>query len=263
MQRIAITSSTCEKLYKKNEGKEMSYYASKKSKLLKEFDKTAELMQDYLAKRYGKELADRLFRETRQEYEELIPEIPYIRDIRAGALNSFLLIVAQELAVYRVMKEHTETLGEIWEICHEAIKRRMENFSRIKRWFLKRLMFSGFLKRRVKRRAERGEQLKFGDFEVRYIIGDGKEFDWGADYVACGHYSFLKAQGAEEFAPYVCLSDIALGDALGWGLIRTQTIADGCQSCDFRFKKGSKTMISSKTPEVQVTVERIRKNSSW
>ena len=238
----------------------MNYYLPKKSKLLKDFDKTADLVEDYLVKRYGKELADRLYRETRQEYEKIIPEIPHIEGPRARPLNLFLLIVAQELAVYRIMKKHGKSLGEAWEICHEAIKLRMEKFSKIKRWLLKKLMYSNFLMKRVKRRAERGEQLKFGDFEVKYLIGDGREFDWGVDYVACGHYTFLKAQGAEEFAPYVCLSDIALGDALGWGLIRTQTIADGCESCDFRFKKGSETKISSKTPEVQATIEKILKS---
>jgi hypothetical protein len=238
----------------------MNYYLPKKSKLLKDFDKTADLVEDYLVKRYGKELADRLYSETRQEYEKIIPEIPHIEDPRARALNLFLLIVAQELAVYRIIKKHGKSLGETWEICHEAIKLRMGKFSKIKRWLLKKLMYSNFLMKRVKRRAERGEQLKFGDFEVRYLIGDGKEFDWGVDYVACGHYTFLKAQGAEEFAPYVCLSDIALGDALGWGLIRTQTIADGFQTCDFRFKKESETRISSKTPEVQATIEKILKS---
>jgi hypothetical protein len=238
----------------------LNYYLPKKTKLLKDFDKTADLTKDYLVKRYGEELAEKLYRETRQEYEKIIPEIPHIEGPRARALNLFLLIVAQELAVYRIMKKHGKSLGEAWEICHEAIKLRMEKFSKIKRWLLKKLMYSNFLMKRVKRRAERGEQLKFGDFEVKYLIGDGKEFDWGVDYVACGHYTFLKAQGAEEFAPYVCLSDIALGDALGWGLIRTQTIADGCESCDFRFKKGSETKISSKTPEVQATIEKILKS---
>ena len=238
----------------------MNYYLPKKTKLLKDFDKTEDLTQDYLVKRYGEELAEKLYRETRQEYEKIIPEIPHIEGPRARALNLFLLIVAQELAVYRIMKKHGKSLGEAWEICHEAIKLRMEKFSKIKRWLLKKLMYSNFLMKRVKRRAEKGEQLKFGDFEVKYLIGDGKEFDWGVDYVACGHYTFLKAQGAEEFAPYVCLSDIALGDALGWGLIRTQTIADGCESCDFRFKKGGETKISSKTPEAQATIEKILKS---
>ena len=237
------------------------YYVSRKSKLLKDFDKTADLVRAYLVQRYGGEFTDTLYRETRQGYEDLIPEIPYIEGARSRALNSFLLITAQELAVYRAMKKHGKGTGEAWEICHEAIKRRMEKFSCIKRRLLKYFMFSRFLRRRVRRRAERGEQLKFGDFEIRYLIGDGEEFDWGVDYVGCGNYNFMKAQGAEEFAPYVCMSDIALGDALGWGLIRTQTLADGCQFCDFRFKKGSETIISSKTPEVQATIEKIRKNS--
>ena len=142
----------------------------------------------------------------------------------------------------------------------DRIKLRMEKFSKIRRWLLKYLMYSGFLKRRVRRRAQKNEHLKLDDFEVRYIVGDGEEFDWGVDYVACGNYNFVKAQGAEEFAPYVCMSDIALSNALGWGLIRTQTIADGCEYCDFRFKKGSDTRISSKTPEVQATIEKIQKS---
>jgi hypothetical protein len=216
-------------------------------------------MQAYLVQRYGEEFSDILYREARQEYEDLIPEIPYIEGARARALNSFLLITAQELAVYRAMKKRGKGPGEAWEICHEAIKRRMEKFCCIKRRLLKYFMHSNFLKRIVRRRAERGQQFKFGDFEIRYLIGEGEEFDWGVDYVGCGNYNFVKAQGAEEFAPYVCMSDIALGDALGWGLIRTQTIADGCQSCDFRFKKGSETKISSKTPEVQATIEKILK----
>lgn len=233
----------------------MSCYASKKSKLLKDFDATAGLMRDYLVRLYGREFADTLNKEARLEYENLIPEVPYIRGMRARPLNSFLLITAQEVAVYKTMKKHGKGPSEAWGICHEAIKRRMKTFSNTKRWLLKRLMYSRFLMKRVKRRVERQEQLKFGDFELRYVLGDGTDFDWGVDYVACGNYNFAKAQGAEEFAPYVCMSDIALSDALGWGLIRTHTIADGCDSCDFRFKKGSKTKISSKTPEVQAAIE--------
>ena len=240
----------------------MSYYVSRKSKLLKDFDRTAALLRDHLIQRYGEELADTLHREARQEYENLIPEVPFVRDARARALNSFLLVTAQEVAVYKAMKRQGKGPGEAWEICHEAIRERMRTFSKMKRWLLKRLMHSRFLLRRVTKRAEKREQLKFGDFEIRYVLGDGTDYDWGVDYLACGNYNFAKNQGAEDFAPYVCMSDIALGDALEWGLIRTQTLADGCDSCDFRFKKGSDTKISSKTPEVQATIERIRKKGS-
>ena len=66
----------------------MSYCASKKSKLLKDFDKTAALLEDYLVGRYGKDLADELHRQTRQEYERIIPQIPHIKGLRAALLLS-------------------------------------------------------------------------------------------------------------------------------------------------------------------------------
>jgi len=55
----------------------MSYYASKKSKLLENFDTTACFIQDYLVLLYGQEFADTLIREVRLEYENLIPEVQH------------------------------------------------------------------------------------------------------------------------------------------------------------------------------------------
>ena len=237
--------------------KEQSYYASRKSQLLKDFDKTANLVRSSIISKYGLDFANTLYRDTRQEYEMLIPQIPHLEGVRGGLLNSFLRPSAQEIALYKAMKKHGKTAGETWEICHEALRLRMEKYPRIKSWLLARLMYSSFLKRRIQKRAEEGQQLRFGDFEVRYVIGDGEDFDFGIDYIACGNYKLAKDQGAEEFAPYICMSDIALSDAMEWGLIRTETLADGCDRCDFRFKKGGKTQISSKTPEVQATIERI------
>jgi len=230
--------------------------------MLKDFDKTANIVRNSVVASYGSDFADTLYQETRQEYEALIPQIPHIEGIRGSMLNSFLLITAQEVAVYQAMKKRGKTAGEAWEICHEALKLRMERYSKLKRWLLERIMHSGILIKRMRKLAETGKQPRFGDFEVRYVIGDGEEFDFGVDYVACGNYKFVLDQGAEEFAPYVCMSDIALSNALGWGLIRTETLADGCERCDFRFKKGGKTHISSKTPEVQSTIERISKKEA-
>jgi hypothetical protein len=225
--------------------------------MLRDFDKTADLVRDFVVSGYGPDFADKIYQEARQQYEVLIPQLPHIEGIRGNMLNSFLRITAQELAVYKAMKKLSKTAGEAWEICHEALKLRMEGFSKVKRWLLGRIMNSGVLMRRMRKLAEAGEQPRFGDFQVGYVMGDGKDFDWGVDYVACGNYKFVLDQGGEEFAPYVCMSDIALSDALGWGLIRTETLADGCERCDFRFKKGAKTQISSKTSEVQSTIERI------
>jgi hypothetical protein len=233
------------------------HYSSQKDKLLYDFDRTAQLVVSFVAKRNNEEYAAGLYRDARQEYEAIIPQVPYIDGARARPLNAFLRITAQEVAVYKAMKKHGKTPGEAWEICHEAIRMRMEEFPKWKAWLFRRLMYSPLVKRRIRRRAEKNEQLRFGDFEVRYVIGDGKGFDWGVDYVRCGNLELVKKLGAEEFAPYVCMSDIPLGRRLGWDLIRTQTLADGCDYCDFRFKKGAGTQITSKTPEVQQTIDRI------
>lgn len=233
------------------------YYNQKKDKLLKNLDKTVSLTRERLATRYSQEFIDTLAQDARKEYNRMIPDIPHIAGAMAKALNSFLLITAQEVALYKAMKKHGKSPAEAWEICHNAITARMEMFPRWKVWLMNKLMYSGIMKQRIKKRAENNEHLVFGDFEVGYLIGDGNDFDWGTNYLQCGNYNFVKSQGVEEFAPYVCLSDMALGKALGWGLIRTETLADGCDKCDFRFKKGAGIQISSKTPEVQKTIEKI------
>lgn len=229
--------------------------------LLGDFDETARLVRRFLADRYGEQGADALCRAAREKYEEIIPQTPRIEGVRARAMNSFLRITAQEIAVYKAVEERGGTAPEAWEICHEAIRLRMGGFPKWKRWLLRRLMHSGIVRRIARRREEKNEQPRFGDFEVRYLSGDGSDFDFGVDYVRCGNLELAKRLGAEEFAPYVCMSDIALSNALGWGLIRTQTLADGCSHCDFRFKKNGETRISSKTPEVQETIERIERRS--
>ena len=100
-------------------------------------------------------------------------------------------------------------------------------------------------------------QGTIGSFEVEYLLGSGRDFDLGVNYLQCGNLSIVKRLGAEEFTPYICMSYIALSDALKWGLIRTYNLADGFPFCDFRFKKGAATQISSKTPDVQAVIERI------
>jgi hypothetical protein len=109
----------------------------------------------------------------------------------------------------------------------------------------------------MERRAEKEERLRFGDCEIRYVVGRASDFDWGVDYVPCGNLELATRLGADEFAPYICVWDIPLSDVLGWGLVRTQTLADGRDHCDFRFRKGAGTHITSKTPEVQETIDRI------
>ena len=240
----------------------VGYYIARKDKLLRDFEASCALIRSSLKARYGEDLASKLASEAREQYEKLIPEIPFIKGRRARPLNIFLLISAQELAVYKALAERGKSPAEAWELCHEALRLRLAAFPQWKRRFMRRFMFSGLVRRVVARRVRNKEKHRFGDFEIEYVIGDGGQFHFGVNYLQCGNYKLVAEHGGDEFAPYICMSDIVLSEAMGWGLIRTQTLADGCPYCDFRFKKGAVTQISSKTPEVQKTIERIRKKEA-
>lgn len=176
-------------------------------------------------------------------------------------MNGFLRLTAQEVAVYKAVESRGGTPADAWEICDEAIRLRMESFPGWKRSLLGWVMFSGLARRVFRRREAKDECIAAGDFEIRYVTGDGSDFDIGIDYVRCGNLELVRELGAEAFASYACLTDIALSDALGWGLIRSETLADGCSRCDFRFKKGGETQISSQIPKVQEMIEKIEQRS--
>lgn len=229
----------------------MNYYVPKKTKLLKSFDKTENLVRDYVVSRYGESPADTLTLNARQKYEQLIPHIPHVEG--PPALNSFIRIAALELSVFKAMKEHGKSAGEALELCHEAIKARMEAMPKLIKRFIGWYFFTGFAKNRARKMSGRD----LGGFTFDFVEEDD---GWGINYRRCAIYDFFKEQDAEDFSPYACLSDIALSDSMGWGLKRSETLADGCDKCDFRFRKGAKTEISSRTPEVQETIDQIVSN---
>ena len=240
----------------------VGYYSAHEAKLLKRLDDICLSMKNLIITRYDVNFADNLLRDIHLEYQKLIPEIPYIKGIRAQFLNTFLIVTAQELAAYKAMKKHGKSASEAWELCHQAIKIQMQTFPKWKRRLMRQFMFSGFIKKIMARREHSHQKGHFGDFEIEYLAGNNDNFDIGVNYHQCGNYNFAIKQGCADFAPYICMSDIALSDALGWGLTRTQTLADGCKYCDFRFKKGSSTNISSKTPEVNKIIRQLNNSSA-
>lgn len=133
--------------------------------------------------------------ETRQEFERLIPQLPYIGGKQP--FTEFIVFTAMLLAVYHVSKSRGKTVEQTGE-----------------------------------------------DYVYDFIPGDGITFDYGVDYLECASCKFLAKQGAPELAPYLCPVDVLYSEALGWGLTRTKTLAEGADKCDFRFKKGGSTNVA-------------------
>jgi hypothetical protein len=214
------------------------YYLVRKPNLLKGHDKVISAGKSFAVSRYRETFAETLARESREEFEKLIPQIPYTGG-KENPLTDNLVRSASSLAIYRSMQRRGKTVGETGELIYRAyevwMKRRFPGFvGRL----VGRLWITRVGRRRFERQARRSQQRQFpDDWVFEFIEGDGETFDWGMDFSECGIVKFYHSQGADELAPYLCLVDFAMFKALGVGLRRTETLAGGWARCNVRFKK--------------------------
>lgn len=216
----------------------MNYYLAQKGKLLKEYNKMMELARPYLTERYGAEMADTAVAESILEFEQLIPEIPYIGG-KANSMTDTLVQMATLLALYRVLKRHGKPVAEIGELAHRMAQAWVDQYPLFVRRLVGRYYFSTFNRRQLAQKAETLRQQQYpGDFVREVVLGGPDDhFAWGVNYLECGVVKFFAAQDAAEFSPFMCEIDYLLFPALGIDLQRTGTIAQGCSHCDFRFTK--------------------------
>ena len=196
-----------------------------------------------LVTRFGKGRTDGLVEEIRQEVAALTSEVSYI----GGEENMFtewLTYGVYYLAVYRVLKAEGQSVEEVGKVIFDTFQAMADYPKRLLRLvgsFKYNDQYVGRLKEAVAKTQERRYP---GDWVATFVEGDGEEFDYGIDITECGICKFYRAQGADELAPYLCLSDYVVSDAFDRGLVRYKTLAEGAEVCDFRYKKGRETFVS-------------------
>ena len=217
------------------------YYCRNEARLIKEHQKMAAAGREFGVARYGEAFTDTITRESLAEFRALIPALPYIGG-RQNSLTGNLVSSASALAFYRVMKRHGRTIDEAGEYLYRLMEAWVNRYPRFVRRLMGRYYMSQHNREKSRQKAATSQERRYpGDWVREHVEGDGDTFDWGVDYTECGIVKFLHSQGADEFAPYLCLLDYALFGALGIELRRTQTLAEGGERCDFRFKKGGET----------------------
>ena len=92
-------------------------YNSSKSKLLKYFDKSIVRVKHILVSRYGEEQAHILIKASRQEYEALITQVPYI-GVKSPFLI-FLLPTVRGMAIYRALQRYGKTIDDAGQLIYE------------------------------------------------------------------------------------------------------------------------------------------------
>jgi len=196
-----------------------------------------------LVTRFGKGKASNLMEDIRQEYKALTPEIPYI----GGEDNMFtewLIYGAYYLAVYRVLKAERQSVVTAGKVIFDTFQA-MADYPK---WLLRlvgSLTYNERYVNQLKEAVAKTQERRYpGDWVATFIEGDGEEFDYGIDITECGICQFYHAQGADELAPYLCLSDCVVSNAFDRGLVRYKTLAEGAEVCDFRYKKGRETFVN-------------------
>ncbi len=217
-------------------------YVNRKNQLMRTFDKSLTRVKPSVVSWLGEEQASRFMREARQEYEALIPRIPFIGN--SNLALSFFFPTTRYLAVYRALQKQGRTVEDAGRLVFMIGTEEARAIPYIARRFMEYLWFSPLFRGLIKKRAIRSQQRRYpGEPVINYVEGDGREFDYGVDYTECAHCKFLRAENAFELTPYVCATDKPISELIGWGLTRMMTIAEGFPKCDFRFKKGGTTHV--------------------
>ncbi len=197
--------------------------------------------------RYGRDSAIEIILEARNEFEALIPEIPYLGRKRNGItelpfnadVESYkfqsLFGSCLDLARYKALKKRSIPLEEITSVLYEAHK---ESNSKLSLEFRQLYNENWFNQETWKIGCAESEKREYeSDWVLSYVQGDGVEFDFGFDVTECAPTKIFPSHGAEEFVSSICPLDDLLSDICGLGLVRTQLISKGDERCDFRFKQ--------------------------
>jgi hypothetical protein len=213
------------------------YYTSRKWQLMVGFDLAVRLVRGIAVARYGEQLAEIVLVGARREYELLIPQLPYIGG-RRNPLTQIMISAGMFLALYRAMKFQGKEVEEIGAFVYEGVEKAYGLPPRFALYVYGGLSFSEYGQRRAHELALESQKQRYvNDWVYSVVEGDERSFDYGLDFVECGICKFFHTQGADEFVRHMCRLDFIVSERMGTGLVRTTTIAEEGEKCDFRYKR--------------------------
>jgi len=216
-----------------------NWYLKNKPRIMREIKFAIPHYKKFLVQAYGMDVAKAVVKETLQRFEDLLPDIPYIGGDE-NILTENLYLSAAMLAMYRSLKARGKSVKETARLIYLGTSKFYSSFpfSLLLRW-----QGSGlFSQKRIDQRrrdAAISQQRQYPqDWVFEVVEGDGQSFEFGVEYTECGIVKYLTRQGAPELAPYLCWLDYPMCSAMCVKLVRTETIAQGCERCNFRFSRG-------------------------
>jgi hypothetical protein len=216
-----------------------NWYLKNKSRILREIKSAIPHCKKFIVQAYGKDMADDVVKETIQRFEVLLPEIPYIGG-NENILTENLYLSAAMLAMYQSLQARGKTVEETARLIYQgtASLYRGFPFKWLLGWQGRQLFSRKWIDQRWRASAVSKKKLYPDDWVFEIVQGDGQTFEFGVDYTECGIVKYLTREGAPELAPFLCWLDYPMCRAMKVKLVRTETIAQGCERCNFRFSRG-------------------------
>ncbi len=214
------------------------YYINRQPELLKQFEQEMKYWSPFVFSRYGEIQGYKILAQTRQEFEILIPKIPYIGGDENAFTKNFVESVMY-LALYQAMQAAGFAVEETGRILYEAglVKYRRPAVTPPKT----NLIPKQVTERRLNTAALSQERRYPADYVFTFVPGTSKTFDYGFDFTECATQKLYKAHGAEELLPYYCYLDFVSAKVRGVKFTRTQNLYAGQTKCNHRFKTNGVT----------------------
>lgn len=179
--------------------------------------------------------------EIELEYQFIQKDIQFIKSSK-NPMDRRLDISAYFLSLIKVLDERGEKYESIRKICLEIARDYVQPKSR-PHAMMKRLpgkiigtKLSTVILKYLDQRISGQEHP---DGFVFRLITDKKEtfgLGYGVDILECGICKLFSKHGYEKFSPILCEVDYITSNLAGLELVRSGTIANGAEKCDFRFK---------------------------
>ncbi|OGV46347.1 MAG: hypothetical protein A2X46_18595 [Lentisphaerae bacterium GWF2_57_35] len=205
--------------------------------LLKTFEDTNDGALQYMTQAYGLDVARGIAEEAKRQIEALLPLIPDLGGARNIVIRDFP-VALWYVAYFRPMKAHGKTAEELGKMIYDLFETKLRQMPEAARRSEGAKLFLPEHVDKLREWARWTQKREYpANWVASFVPGNGTDCDYGYDYTECAIVNYLKAHGADEVAPYVCLNDFIRSRAYGTGLRRTKTLAQGDDRCDFRYKK--------------------------
>ena len=213
-----------------------------KERILERVRYSSETMKEILSKYYKEDETERIMTNSIEEVEKLIPVLPYLGEEENIFLGDFFDSLLH-LGLYKVLNKEGSTVRDVGKLVYEFKELQMTRMSKFEKFITSRIIFTSYVKKRNQKiLSAMNEKNYHNNWNMEFIEGDKKEFNWGMNIHQCAIHKFYLENGGEELAPYICLQDFAIYHPFKRiGFRRSQVLAGGADYCDFRLKKGVST----------------------